>query len=82
MNFLLDTNICIYLINRRSPSALERILDHKPSDIGIPAIVAHELRYGAEKSQRQDRNRRALARFLSPFEILPFDDGDATQSLH
>ncbi|MFN4104399.1 MAG: type II toxin-antitoxin system VapC family toxin, partial [Tepidimonas sp.] len=70
---LLDTNICIYLINQRPPQVLQRFRQHRAGDIGLSAIVAAELAYGVAKSGSV-RNQRALQMFLAPLEILPFDE--------
>ncbi len=43
----------------------------------MSAVTVAELQYGVAKSRQMERNRRALLRFLTPFEILPFDDKDA-----
>ncbi len=72
MKYLLDTNICIYVINVRPAHVLERFRQEQIGDLGISSITAAELAYGVEKSG-SERNRGALERFLSPLEILPFD---------
>lgn len=73
MRFLLDTNICIYIIKRKPQQVLDRFNTFLPSDIGISAITVAELEYGAQKSQRFEQNRTALQQFLIPLEILVFD---------
>lgn len=77
MTYLLDTNICIYLINRRPGGLVERITRHKAQEIKLSSVTLAELEYGAAKSQRHGQNRRALIDFASAFGIIPFDDGDA-----
>lgn len=70
---LLDTNICIYVINAKPPEVLARFHRFRLGEIGISAVVAAELAYGVAKSGSA-RNRAALKMFLTPLEILPFDD--------
>ena len=70
---LLDTNICIHVINARPPAVLERFRRYRMGEIGICSVVAAELAYGVAKSG-SDRNRRALEMFLAPLAILPFDE--------
>lgn len=70
---LLDTNICIYIINTRPPEVLARFHRYRLGEIGVCSVVAAELAYGVAKSQSA-RNRAALEMFLSPLEILPFDE--------
>lgn len=75
MRFLLDTNAVMALLNDPGGKVSLRARKHAPSDIGLSAIVVHELYFGAYKSQRRDRNI-ALVGALR-FEILPFDQDDA-----
>ena len=70
---LLDTNICIYLINNRPPGVLERFRRHRAGEIGVSSVVASELAYGVIKSG-STRNREALAMFLAPLQVMPFDE--------
>lgn len=70
---LLDTNICIYLINARPPGVLAHFQRYRLGEIGLCSIVAAELTYGVAKSQSA-RNRAALEMFLAPMDILPFDE--------
>lgn len=73
MKYMLDTNICIYLINHR-PAHVRRCFElHPVGDIGMSVITACELAYGVAKSGSA-RNRAALETFLLPLEIAPFDD--------
>jgi tRNA(fMet)-specific endonuclease VapC len=75
--YLLDTNICIYIINRSPKSVVEKIKQLKPSQVKLSAISIGELEYGVFKSKNRERNRNALVDFISGFDILPFDDNDA-----
>ena len=77
MRFMLDTNICIYIINTRPPSVVERFKSFAIGDIGISAITLAELEYGAAKSAQPRRNREALSQFILPLEVSGFD-ADAT----
>jgi tRNA(fMet)-specific endonuclease VapC len=69
---LLDTNICIYIINAKPPAVLARFRQHRLGDIGVCSVVAAELAFGVAKSG-SPRNRQALEMFLAPLTILPFD---------
>ena len=69
---LLDTNICIYIINAKPPAVLARFQQYRLGDIGLCSVVAAELAYGVAKSGSV-RNRQALEMFLAPLTILPFD---------
>ena len=79
MQYLLDTNICIYLIKQKPPKVLARFQTLALSDIGISSITVAELEYGVCKSQQQKKNRSALMQFLIPLEIVEFDQAAATR---
>jgi tRNA(fMet)-specific endonuclease VapC len=73
MKFLLDTNICIYLIKRRPPQVVDRFAALSFGDVGVSSITVAELQYGVQKSQYPERNRQALEQFLVPLVIAEFD---------
>ena len=70
---LLDTNICIHIINARPAAVLERFRQYRMGEIGVSSVVAAELAYDVVKSG-SSRNRLALEMFLAPLIILPFDE--------
>ena len=74
MIYMLDTNICIYLIKERSRQLVSQLRRFHTGELGVSAIVVGELYYGVSKSTQKDRNRAALAAFLLPFEIAPLSD--------
>jgi tRNA(fMet)-specific endonuclease VapC len=73
MQYMLDTNICIYVIRQRPSQVLDAFRTYAGAGIGISSITAGELWYGVEKSGSA-RNRAALRQFLEPLEIAPFDE--------
>ncbi|MEO1209020.1 MAG: type II toxin-antitoxin system VapC family toxin [Cyanobacteria bacterium J06638_20] len=78
MQYLLDTNICIYLIKQKPHKVLARFQNLSLSDIGVSSITIAELEYGVYKSQQQEKNRGALMQFLIPLEIVEFEPAAAT----
>lgn len=78
MTYLLDTNAVITLLNARDSLLAHRVRSHKPSSFCISSIVAHELFYGAFKSQRIERNVAVVDSLQ--FEVLEFDKEDARQA--
>ncbi len=72
ISYMLDTNICIYVINARPPAVLARFRKERLGSIGISSVTAAELAFGVVKSDSA-RNREALELFLAPLEVLPFD---------
>lgn len=75
MRYLLDTNAVIALLNDPAGNLSRRVRQHAPSEIGLSAIVLHELYFGAYKSERRDRNL-ALVEGLR-LEVLAYDQEDA-----
>jgi tRNA(fMet)-specific endonuclease VapC len=75
--YLIDTNICIYAINKQSPIVLENIKKKSKKGIFISSLTIAELEYGIENSKKKVDNRMALLKFLSLFNVLCFDDSDA-----
>ena len=74
MKYMLDTNICIYIIKHRPEKVIRKFMEHDPDDICISAITYAELVHGVEKSQAKEKNRVALMVLLSEIQIVPFDD--------
>ena len=79
MNYLLDTNICIYIINKKPGTVLKRIQSKRPDQVAISTITQAELEYGLSRSKFPERNRAALLQFLFPFQLLDFDQLAAVQ---
>jgi tRNA(fMet)-specific endonuclease VapC len=50
LKYLLDTNACIRILNGRAPALVERLGQHRPSEIAVCSVVKAELFYGAAKS--------------------------------
>lgn len=75
--YLLDTNICIYIIRKQPDSIVKKIESLNPSEVILSSISLAELEYGVSKSMHRDQNRRALLYFISAFDIVPFNAQDA-----
>lgn len=73
MKYLLDTNICIYVINHKPLHVFERFKQYQLGDLAISSITASELAFGVEKSG-SERNKNALNKFLSPLDVLPYNE--------
>lgn len=74
MIYLLDTNVCIHLLNEKHPAILHHFCQHIPADIALCSVVKAELLYGARRSQRVEANLQLLKAFFAPLQSLPFDD--------
>jgi tRNA(fMet)-specific endonuclease VapC len=79
MIFLPDTNACISLLRRRTPSLMARWQSTRAADIVLCSVVVYELRYGAERSSNPGHEHAKLDVFLEPFVSLPFDDACARE---
>lgn len=78
-SYLLDTNICIFLLNQRGgfEYIIQRMDGMNREDIGISAITVAELDYGIAASKKQTDNARRLERFLLDFEVIDFNRASA-----
>ncbi len=80
MRYLLDTNICIYLIKKRPSEVLERFRQHSPQDVAISTITLFELQYGVEKSQYRQRSEDALSKFFMTLNLIDLDRDSAIEA--
>ena len=74
IKYLLDTNICIYIIKKKPKNVIERFRQTSISDIGVSSITLSELEYGVVKSAKPGQNKLALAQFMAPIDIYAYDD--------
>ena len=79
MKYLLDTNICVFVIRSKSQLALQRLRQHPAGVVAISTITLAELRYGADKSRDPPKNHAAMNAFLTPLEVVEFDAQAAEQ---
>lgn len=77
MNYFLDTNICIYIMNKHPEAVVARFAQFQPNEIGISTIVISELQYGIAKSSQPQRNQQRFDAFLRPFQIVSYDQAAA-----
>jgi tRNA(fMet)-specific endonuclease VapC len=80
--YLLDTNICIYLMSNKkgfSDAVRERFRMFNSKDICISSITSAELYYGAAKSMVPDASKQKVDIFLTPFEIIGFGEDDSVE---
>lgn len=73
MEYLLDTNICIYIIKKRPIKVFNKFKSLSIGSIGISSITLAELQFGIMKSSSPEKNQEALDKFLTPLEIIDFD---------
>lgn len=74
MMYMLDTNICIYIIKQKPKQVIEKLKKLHNANLCISSITYSELLYGVENSLNVPKNLLALTMFLSNVEILPYDE--------
>ncbi len=71
--YMLDTDICIYIIKKKPASILEYFRRLQPGELSMSAITFAELMNGARKSRRVEENTAKLNELAELLEIRPFD---------
>ncbi|MGR6982196.1 type II toxin-antitoxin system tRNA(fMet)-specific endonuclease VapC [Testudinibacter sp. P27/CKL/0425] len=71
--YMLDTNICIYIINHKPASVFQKFQQFQLGDLCISSITAAELAFGVAKSG-SIKNKLALEKFLAPLDTLALSD--------
>ena len=79
MKYLLDTNTCMYIMNRQPMAARDAFARVKPDEVGISTVTLSELWYGVENSSRRDQNEILLHMFTASLIIAQYDDMAAEQ---
>lgn len=76
MLYMLDSNICIYLMKKKSLSLFEKLssLDQERHEIGISSIVLSELQFGVANSQYREQSQINLNTLLSKLNVLPYTE--------
>ena len=73
MRYMLDTNICIYVIKHKPETVFQKLQNINPEEVCISSVTYAELVHGVEKSAAVEKNRLALSMLLANMEILDFD---------
>jgi len=71
--YMLDTNICIYLIKKRPLGLLEKFKSIRKNSLCISVVTYAELTYGVERSSSKKMNQRIVTGFISYLDVLPWD---------
>ena len=75
MKYMLDTNICIHLIQRQPPALIARLEQLHYGDAVLSTLVLAELQHGVERNPAtRAQAQRALEGLLTLFPVLPFDE--------
>ena len=74
MNYLIDTNICIYVMKQHPLQVIQKFRQFRFGEIGVSSITVSELQYGVSKSNYREKNQQRLDQFLRPLTIVPYDE--------
>ena len=74
LRYMLDTDICSYVMKRSHETLLQRLQKVPVSDVCVSVITNSELLYGVEVSPRRQQDQAALTAFLNYVEVLDFPD--------
>jgi len=78
MKFILDTNICIYIIKQKPEKVFKRLRKLTVGQVGISSITYSELYYGVAKSKAVSQNEAALQQFVGPLDVIPYPEEAAS----
>jgi tRNA(fMet)-specific endonuclease VapC len=78
MKYLLDTNTCVYFLNRSYPKLCDRILRAGPARLAVSALTVAELAFSAAKSKNTLKNRNRIEVFTDEVRVEPFAHEMAT----
>lgn len=73
LRYLLDTNICVFIIKDKPAAVRERFAGSRPGEVGLSAVTEAELLHGVYKSVRVEHNLAAVLDFASQLVMVPFD---------
>jgi tRNA(fMet)-specific endonuclease VapC len=78
MRYMLDTNICIYLIKNHPPQVLRRLQALNQGDAVMSVVTYAELRAGLEiQTTNREQDEHALSLLIGRIPVLPFTQSDA-----
>lgn len=80
MTYVLDTDICSYLMKRTHPALIERVRGFQPGELKISVVTVFELEFGLLRSQQQERLRPIIEGFLVNVEVLPLTSDAAAEA--
>jgi tRNA(fMet)-specific endonuclease VapC len=78
--FMLDTDICSYLMKRSRPNLIERVKSFAPRDLKVSVVTVFELEFGVRRSDRADHLRRVVRAFLDNVEVLDWTEAAACEA--
>ena len=79
--YMLDTNMCIYIIKKKMPNVLDKLKENRKKGLSISSITLAELEFGNANADilHKERNRIALMEFLTIMEVKHFEENAAKE---
>lgn len=77
IQWMLDTNMCIAIINQKPPQVRQRLLQIAPAAVAVSEIVHYELAFGVCNSQQPEQNQRNLTHFLRYVQVLAWGEAQS-----
>ena len=77
MRYMLDTNICSYVLRSRPPSVKARFDEAGPGALTVSTVVLAELFYGAARHPSSAAIRREIGDLVSRLTVIPWDEAAA-----
>jgi len=68
--YVLDTDICSYLMKRSQPALIERVKTFAARELKVSVVTLFELEYGILRSARREHLHRVVRAFLENVEVL------------
>lgn len=74
MTFVLDTDVCSYLLKRSHPELIERVAKVEAGELAISAVTSFELQFGVRRLPEPGRWEHVIETFLRNFQVIAFDE--------
>jgi len=78
--YVLDTDICSYLMKRTQPALIERVKAFALRELKVSVVTLFELEYGILRGERRDHLRRVVQAFLENVEVLTWTASAACEA--
>lgn len=79
MTYMLDTNICIYVLKRSPIEVYRKFAEHIGKGVCISVITLAELKHGVFKSDRVEKNAENLEKLMQTISVLPYENACAEE---
>ena len=74
MIYMLDSNICIYIMKERPEQVVKKFQTLHAGDIAVSSVILSEMAFGAYNSQHCEKSLSLLKSFMVPISVLPYTE--------